>query len=175
MPGKYHMRGAGDILYIDEIFHEISQPVLQTKAEIYQYIGDEVVLTWEVKDGLENSNCLKTFFMFKENLNRNRENYVKSFGVTPQFKAGLHFGKVTSAQIGDLKREIVYNGDVLNTASRIQDACNTYQREFLVSGTLMDRLKERNGFKWERIDAVTLRGKEKEVELFSVLDEASSA
>jgi adenylate cyclase len=47
------------------------------------------------------------------------------------FKAGLYFGKVVSAQIGDLKREIVYNGDVLNTTARIQAECNTYQRDCL--------------------------------------------
>jgi adenylate cyclase len=153
---------------LNELFHEISQPVLKTKAEIYQYVGDEIVLTWELDDVLENSNCLRTFFMFQENLRRNSENYFKNFGVKPTFKAGLHFGKVVSAQIGDLKREIVYNGDVLNTTARIQDECNKYQRDCLVSGTLMRRLKKANDFVWERMEAVTLRGKEREVELFSV-------
>jgi adenylate cyclase len=153
---------------LNELFHEISQPVLQTKAEIYQYIGDEVVLTWKVEHGLRNSNCLKTFFLFQESLIRNSDNYLKTFGIKPAFKAGLHFGKVVSAQIGDLKREIVYNGDVLNTTSRIQNECNKYQRDCLVSGALMNRLKQINGFQWERIDTVTLRGKETEVELFSV-------
>ena len=155
---------------LNELFHEISQPVLQTKAEIYQYVGDEVVLTWEMKHGLEDSNCLKTFFMFRENLQRNSENYQLNFGVIPEFKAGLHFGKVVSAQIGDLKREIVYNGDVVNTTSRIQDECNTYQRDCLVSGSLKDRLSQIKGYKWEKIDTVTLRGKETEVELFSVIN-----
>jgi len=154
---------------LNELFHEISQPVLQTKAEIYQYVGDEVVLTWELAHGLENSNCLKTFFMFRDNLERNSENYFNQFGVRPEFKAGLHFGKVVSAQIGDLKREIVYNGDVVNTASRIQNECNTYQRDCLVSGELMNRLDPSHGFHWERMDAVMLRGKETEVELFSVM------
>ena len=154
---------------LNELFHEISYPVLQTKAEIYQYVGDEVVLTWEVQNGLENSNCLKTFFMFQERLKRNNENYLKNFGVKPEFKAGLHFGKVISAQIGDLKREIVYNGDVLNTTARIQSECNTYQRDCLVSGALMDRLKNMNGFRWEKIGAVTFRGKETQVDLFSVM------
>jgi len=154
---------------LNELFHEISHPVLQTKAEIYQYVGDEVVLTWEMEHGLNNSNCLRTFFMFQESLLINSDNYLKSFGVKPEFKAGLHFGKVVSAQIGDLKREIVYNGDVLNTTARIQNECNKYERDCLVSGTLMNRLKHMNGFQWERIDAVTLRGKETEVELFSVI------
>ena len=154
---------------LNELFHEISQPVLQTKAEIYQYVGDEVVLTWNMEHGLQNSNCLKAFFLFQENLLRNSDNYFKDFGVKPEFKAGLHFGKVISAQIGDLKREIVYNGDVLNTTARIQNECNKYNRNCLVSGTLMKRLKQINGFEWERVDAVTLRGKETEVELFSVV------
>jgi adenylate cyclase len=153
---------------LNELFHEISQPVLQTKAEIYQYVGDEVILTWEVEQGLKHSNCLKTFFLFQESLHRNSEYYLKNFGVQPAFKAGLHFGKVVSAQIGDLKREIVYNGDVLNTAARIRDACSKYQRDCLVSGTLLDRLQPMDGFQWERIETVTLRGKGTEVELFSV-------
>lgn len=155
---------------LNELFHEISQPVLQTKAEIYQYVGDEVVLTWEVQHGLKNANCLKTFFMFQESLLKNSDNYKKNFGVKPEFKAGLHFGKVVSAQIGDLKRDIVYNGDVLNTTARIQNECNKYKRACLVSGTLLNRLKDMNGFQWEKIDVVKLRGKETEVELFSVTD-----
>jgi len=153
---------------LNEVFHEISQPVLQTKAEIYQYVGDEVVLTWEVEQGLENSNCLKAFFMFQESLHKNSKNYMKNFGVKPEFKAGLHFGKVISAQIGDLKREIVYNGDVVNTTARIQNECNRYQRDCLVSGILMNRLQQSTRFRWEKMDVVTLRGKKTELELFSV-------
>jgi adenylate cyclase len=155
---------------LNELFHEISQPVLQTKAEIYQYVGDEVVLTWQVEDGLKDSNCVRAFFLFKENLSRNSQNYFQNFGVRPEFKAGLHFGKVISAQIGDLKKEIVYNGDVLNTTARIQHECNKYQRDFLVSGTLMQQLSSKNAFQWERIDSVILRGKEMAVELFGVTD-----
>ena len=153
---------------LNELFHEISEPALQTKAEIYQYVGDEVVLTWEVKDGLENSNCLKTFFMFRDILIKKSESYQKNFGVIPEFKAGLHFGKVIAAQIGDLKREIVYNGDVLNTTARIRSECNTYRRDCLVSGMLKSRLIDSESFSWEKMNTVALKGKETEVEIFSV-------
>lgn len=155
---------------LNELFHETSQPVLKTKAEIYQYVGDEIIFTWRVENGLEQCNCLKTFFLFQQNLLKNNDSYLRNYGVKPEFKAGLHFGKVVSAQIGDLKREIVYYGDVLNTTARIMDACSTYKRDCLVSGALMQRLKQTNGFEWEKVDTVTLRGKETEVELFSVVD-----
>ena len=65
---------------LNELFHEISQPVLQTKAEIYQYVGDEIVLTWELRPGLKNSNCLNAFFMFQESLLRKSEDYLRDFG-----------------------------------------------------------------------------------------------
>ena len=154
---------------LNEVFHEISKPVLLTKAEIYQYVGDEIVLTWELNQGLENANCLKTFFMFRDNLLQRADHYKQLFGVQPEFKAGLHCGKVISAQIGDLKREIVYNGDVVNTTSRIQSECNTYQKEFLVSGLLLQKLNVNGEYHSERIDTVTFRGKEKEVELYSIM------
>jgi adenylate cyclase len=155
---------------LNELFHEISQPVLETKAEIYQYVGDEVILTWTMKDGLENSNCLKSFFMFQSNLAKHAARYQKNFGLYPRFKAGLHFGKVISAQIGDLKREIVYNGDILNTTARIQSECNKYQRDCLISGSLLNRLSTLNGYRMEKLDTVVLRGKETSMELFAVTD-----
>ncbi|MGB0524757.1 MAG: hypothetical protein ACPGJS_17420 [Flammeovirgaceae bacterium] len=41
--------------------------VMENEAEIYQYVGDEVVLTWELADGLRNQNCLNAYFNFKKN------------------------------------------------------------------------------------------------------------
>jgi len=37
-----------------------------------------------------------------------------------------------------------------------------------VSGSLMEYFKQTNAFQWEKVDTVLLRGKETEVELFSV-------
>jgi adenylate cyclase len=108
--------------------------------------------------------------MFRENVAMHSDNYMAEFGVRPQFKAGLHYGKVICAQIGDLKREIVYNGDVLNTTARIQGECNTYEVDCLISGQLIKRLEHSNNFSFEKIGTVSLRGKESEVELFSASD-----
>ncbi|MEO6488424.1 MAG: hypothetical protein ABIO04_00670 [Ferruginibacter sp.] len=51
--------------------------------------------------------------------------------MNPLFKSGLHFEKVLSVQIGDLKRKIVYNGNVLYITLRIQEECNKYQKDCL--------------------------------------------
>ena len=44
-------------------------------------------------------------------------------------------------QVGELKSEITYHGDAINTASRIQNLCNSYQSRLLVSGDLFHQLK----------------------------------
>ena len=155
---------------LNDFFHEISEPVRHTHAEIYQYVGDEVIFTWKTKEGLSNANCLRIFFKIREKVYNNRKYYRDKYGDIPDFKAGIHLGEVISAQIGDIKREIVYNGDVLNTSARIQEQCNKYKRELLVSGILLNQLNIKNEYKAEKIDSVKLRGKEKPLDLFSLVE-----
>jgi adenylate cyclase len=43
---------------------------------------------------------------------------------------------VTTGEIGVLKKEIIFTGDVLNTAARIQGLCNQFNVDILISGDL---------------------------------------
>ncbi|MFC2083436.1 adenylate/guanylate cyclase domain-containing protein [Bacteroidota bacterium] len=154
---------------LNTFFHHISEPVITTKAEIYQYVGDEVVFTWKTENGIKNLNCLQIFFLIKEKIELNHKLYLSEYGVIPEFKAGLHFGKVISAQIGDLKREIVFNGDVVNTTSRIQELCSDYNRELLVSGDLWSCLKDiPEYFIQENLGKIKIKGKEEEINIYSI-------
>jgi len=153
---------------LNSFFHEITDPVHITKAEIYQYVGDEVVFTWKTETGIKDVNCLRLFFLIKRKIEENQKYYFSKYGVVPQFKAGVHFGKVIVGQIGDLKREIVYNGDVLNTTSRLQDLCNKYNQELLVSGSLLSQLKLPANINKDFLGKVKLRGKEKDIHIYGV-------
>ena len=128
-----------------------------------------MVFTWKTKEGIDNANCLKIFFKIQEKVYNNRKYYRDKYGDIPYFKAGLHYGEVISAQIGDIKREISYHGDVLNTSARIQEQCNVHKRELLISGKLLNQLDIKNEYSIEKIDTVRLRGKESSLELFSLV------
>ena len=154
---------------LNDFFSEITEPVRSTGAEVYQYVGDEVVFTWRTKEGLSNSNCIELFFKIGEQVSKKRRYYKKKYGLVPEFKAGLHYGEVISAQIGDIKREIVYNGDILNTCARIQEQCNVYDSKLLISGELLNELNTLNEYQVKKMDRVKLRGKVKELDLFSVV------
>jgi adenylate cyclase len=103
-----------------DIFNDITEPILNTHGEIYQYVGDEVVISWPVEKGLARNNCLLCFFSIHRALKERKEHYAGEYNLFPSFKAGLHIGEATVGEIGVIKKDIIYSGDVLNTTSRIE-------------------------------------------------------
>jgi adenylate cyclase len=69
-----------------------------------------------------------------------QKKYNATFGIIPGFKAAFHVGKVTTGEIGVIKKEIIFTGDVLNTTARIQGLCNIYNVDIIISHQLMKRL-----------------------------------
>lgn len=153
---------------MDEFYYGITKPVLSNRAEIYQYVGDEVVFTWKTKDGIKDGRCVRIFFDIMDRLNHRKEKYFDKYGLVPEFKAAVHTGKVITAKIGDLKRVIVYNGDVVNTTSRMQELCNLYNCKLLISSKLLKRLSLDQSYNSTFIEAVKLRGKKKKIGLFCI-------
>ena len=125
--------------FVQDYFAELTDPILDRKGQIYQYVGDEAVITWEKEDGLQDSNCLTFYYDFIDRLERKRDHFMKLYSVFPEFKAGLHGGKVIVTWIGELKKEIVYIGDVLNTTARIQEDCKRLHKDFLISENLLNK------------------------------------
>ena len=163
--------GLGHLKYsqlIQDCFQDLAV-VEQYKAEVYQYVGDEAVLTWRKEVGLENANCLNAYFAFCAQLDAKATHYSNKYGVVPQFKAGLNVGKVTVAEVGEVKREIAYHGDAINTAARIQAKCNEMGRALLISEHLHLQLNgQMNGFKDHLEGSVQLKGKMKAINVYSV-------
>lgn len=155
---------------IQDCFKDISPAIAKNEAQIYQYVGDEVVLTWKLEDGVKNKRCLQVFFDFMDELNKKKEYYQKEYGLIPVFKAGVHSGKVMVAEVGELKSEIAYHGDAINTASRIQGLCNSYQSKLLVSGNLIKELKENqySDNDYEPLGTVLLNGKQLTTALYKI-------
>jgi adenylate cyclase len=140
----------------------------KSSAEIYQYVGDEAVLTWEKKKGLENANCLRAFFEFKNCLENKADYYQREYSLMPEFKAGLNIGEIVVAEVGVIKREIAYHGDTINIAARIQGECNTLGKELLISEELHKLLPEGPDTRIKLIGDVLLKGKTNKINICSV-------
>jgi adenylate cyclase len=161
----------GHVRYFEmlkEYFFDLSEAVIDYDGTIYQYAGDEMIVCWKLKDGLKRNNSIECFFAMKRALQRQEEKYNSRFGILPGFKAGLHCGMVTAGEIGSLKKEIIFTGDVLNTSARIQGLCNHFGADLLVSEDLAKILQLPANYTIRPVGENLLKGRRKPMEIFAV-------
>lgn len=152
---------------VQDLFNDMAV-VENYGGEIYQYLGDGAVITWNVQRGLYRNNALKSYFAFINVLQKRKRYYYRKYKVEPQFKAGVHIGKVMVLQVGQLKRDISYNGDTINTAARIESKCNELNQQLLVSHDLFIKANKPQTFAFKDAGVIDLRGKRTAVRLYGV-------
>lgn len=153
--------------FLQDCFFDLSA-IRRSDAEVYQYVGDEVVLTWPVKNKMDYNKCLQAFWDYEDELKKRETYYLDRYGLAPAFKAGINLGEVTTAEVGEIKREIAYHGDTMNIAARIQDKCNVFERNLLVSEYFRDKLDPDDFFRLELMGEELLRGKNEPISIYSV-------
>lgn len=153
---------------LQDCFYDLNSIVLKYNAEIYQYVGDEAVLSWSYEKGVTNNNCLHLFFAFQNKLLSKKDYYMKTYGLLPEFKSGLHGGKLMAAEIGFVKKELAYHGDVINTAARIQAECNVHQVNLLLSESLIKDLRIGKQMSSKVIGDILLKGKRQSIKIYSL-------
>lgn len=153
---------------IQQCFYDLNEVVQIHGGQIYQYVGDEAVICWDYQKGVKENVCIDCYFEFQRKLNERESYYQENYGILPEFKAGIHGGELVVTEVGVVKKEIAYHGDVINTTARIQDQCNHYGEYVLVSGDLVNDLPSQDAYKLSLIGEVLLKGKEHPVNLHSV-------
>lgn len=135
----------GDMRYFRflNLTHSLmTDAVLRDDAEIHKYVGDEVIFVWTMRNGTRDLNCLDIFFDIQERLQAHEKQFLRDFGAVPQFRAGLHGGRVISAQVGHIKRAIDLSGDVMNTTRRVLDLCKDLKADLLITEELLRRMPD---------------------------------
>jgi adenylate cyclase len=126
------------------------------------------VVSWTVEKGLADNNCLQCFYRIRRALEERKEHYAGEYSLLPSFKAGLHIGEATVGEIGVIKKDIVYSGDVLNTTSRIEGQCNSYNVDILLSSQLLERIQLNGEYTHMAIGEIPLKGKNEKVMLYTI-------
>ncbi len=154
---------------LNDVFADITDPVVDSRGEIYQYVGDEMSMSWPLRKGIASHRCIDCFFRIQEKLKRRSAYYKSEYGISPVFKAGLHYGNVTTGEVGLVKKELIFSGDVVNTAARIQNSCNAHGVDILISRELLDVLRlPKDKFRVREIGEIGLKGKKNAVGLWTL-------
>lgn len=153
---------------LEQFVNALTEPVLATGGEIHEYVGDEVVITWKQKKGLRDANCVRCFFLIQDALNEKGESFERQFGRRPRFCAGLHGGQVIAGELGDIKRGIVFVGDIVNTAARLEEFAKKEARPFVVSEAIIGNIDMPKDLTAVYVGDHVPRGKEASVKLYEV-------
>ena len=155
--------------FLKELYKDVTPGILQAKGEIYQYVGDEIVVSWKLESGRAYSSCVDCYFNIAQLISDRSGYYQRTYdGILPEFKAGMHAGYAMVGEIGIVKREIAYSGDVLNTTARIQAKCNELGVNLLLSDYLLDKIALPPDYQPRSLGAIELRGKQEAIGLFTI-------
>ena len=147
---------------------DLTDPIVAARGEIHSYVGDELIATWKLDEGISHAHCVSACFAAMERLARLAPEYVSEFGAAANFRAGLHCGPVVTGEMGSVKKEIVFLGDTVNTTARIQEMCRQTGDRVLASADLIDRLELPFGIAKRSLGGLRLRGKENDVALYAL-------
>jgi adenylate cyclase len=154
--------------FLQDVFKLLTDIVIDKKAEIYQFVGDEVVITWPSDLGYQNNNSLQFFYAFQAVLEANEPYFMSNYNAIPLFKAGIHKGIASVAEVGEINTQIAYHGDVVNTTSRIQELCNRYDTNLLVSDSFMQGMENPLLNFQENAAEISLRGRSEPVVIYAL-------
>ena len=161
----------GHIAYsslLQDCFRELTPLLLKNNASIYQYVGDEAVITWKINKHTKRNQCLDLFFSFQKRLQKKKDYYSQTYHTVPFFRASINEGRIVMSTVGELKMEIVYHGDVLNTAARIQSLCKTYDTDLLISENFYENINDKKIFQFKCFNNIAITGKDKNINIYSV-------
>jgi len=154
--------------FIQDCFYDLNILIDKFSAQVYQYVGDEAVLHWPYEKAVKDTRCIDLFFAFQKRLEVRKAYYSEKYNWPAEFKAGLHGGLLTIAEVGTIKKELAFHGDVINTTARIQSECNRLGESLLISDRLLSDIKENKDYNFSPIGEIDLRGKEEKLSIQAV-------
>lgn len=153
---------------LQRLVRDISPVIDNHHGTIDRYIGDAIVITWPVRDHVRNADCLNCLTAIAAHLRRNDARYQKQFGLTPHYRAGCHAGPIVAGEIGERRKEILFLGDTVNTAARLEEAAKQQNRDILVSGDLLEQLTLPAHLESISLGRFNPRGRQQSLDLYAI-------
>lgn len=161
------------------IFTDVMDLILSHEGSVNKLIGDAILATFgcpfnSEKDAYNAVKCALAISNTIDFFNKVRPSYLED---DIKIGIGITTGEVFAGNIGSYRRmEYTVIGDVVNTASRLQNLTKKTSVNILIDGVTRNAVKER--LKCRRVVVKGIRGKVHDVEIFTlegfINDEAMS-
>lgn len=150
---------------LDQVARDFSDIVLENGGSIHKYVGDGIIVTWPSQSTTSTLRAIESFFSFKEKIRHKQQEYESTFSHCPGFRGALHGGEVVVGEMGDVKREIVFLGDTVNTVARMVSVAGEIVAELVISSTTLEGIVLPRFLTQSNLGPRQLRGREFPIEL----------
>jgi len=154
--------------FLSRVFSAVAEPVAVCRGEIYQYVGDEIVVTWTEADGAIEARPLRCYFEMSAAVDALGAEFAAQFGAEAELRAALHLGDVIAGEVGEQRRAIVFHGDVMNTASRLEQATREHGCRFIASADALRAFGPLPELVSRDLGALALRGRKEPIPAFAI-------
>ncbi|MDR0487715.1 MAG: HAMP domain-containing protein [Treponema sp.] len=164
------------VFWLNEYLTCMVECVEKTSGVVDKFIGDAVMAHWGTaftsgSPRADALNCIKAALLMRaalHKLNKNRKQ--ENWGNPPiRIGCGINTGIVTAGQIGsELRMEYTVIGDPVNLASRAEALNKPLGTDILITEDTWNLVKDY--IITEEMPSVTVKGKEKSVRLFAVVN-----
>lgn len=154
--------------FINKLFREISIIAMRHNGYVYEYVDDQVILYWRCNRNDWPDAVINFYHEVLQSLKAQEVYFTRIYNLVPSLQWGAHGGKVIQAEIGEIKTEIVFHGDVLNTAARIAALERADSNALIFSQYIFDCMQKKEGVNISPVGTIELRGKLQPVSLYSV-------
>jgi|TARA_R110002124_G_scaffold85897_4_gene222503 class 3 adenylate cyclase len=134
-------------------------------GDLINYTGDGLVVIWPIGKA---KNALRSISALEKRLLKYEKEYKKKYDYTPQFRVGIHTGKVVLSQVGEDRLFLSLYGDVVNTAARLEQMNKKLGTKVLISGYARRLFRQDDEYDFKSLGQKDIAGKEKDIEVFTV-------
>jgi len=168
------------VSWLNNYFTQMIDCVEKTNGVVDKFIGDALMAHWGTayttgKTRKDAYNCIKAALYMRSALRRMNKGRTKDNPENPPIRIGIgiNTGTVTAGQLGsDMRMEYTVIGDPVNLASRIESLTKEFGVDILI-GENTWKLVNKN-FITVEMPSVTVKGKERPVRIFAVINFAKN-
>ncbi|WP_299076130.1 adenylate/guanylate cyclase domain-containing protein [uncultured Ruegeria sp.] len=153
--------------FLRDVALDLADAVEMTRGDVHKYVGDSVIVTWKLSNGLANATCLRCALEMHRILASRAEFYKKRYSAAARIRVAIHCGEVAAGEIGDWKKEIALLGDPMNTAARIEGAAKMFNADIVLSNDVVCQLPIEHHQRLTRLPSFKAPGKQDELSLWS--------
>ena len=155
--------------WLNSFFEHMNEAIALHHGFIDKFLGDAIMAVFD-RDEHHAEDAICAALMMEKNLQLLNSTYQDSLISKPiRMGVGIHTGLAVIGTVGASSRmDSTVIGDVVNTASRLEELTKTYQCNIIVSGQTRDHLNTELPVQWHLLDQLKPRGKQQTIDLYEV-------